>query len=113
MAKKICLIPARGGSKRIKDKNIKKFFGKEIIFYSIDKAFKSKLFDKIIDSTNSKNSTEIQLTLLEVFRDLGRTFCFDFRGPIGLTTNLPKAIEQISNQHFQIFGPCRVIIAEI
>ena len=42
---KICLIPAREGSKRIKNKNIKKFFGKEVIFYSIDKAFKSKLFD--------------------------------------------------------------------
>ncbi len=56
---KICLIPAREGSKRIKNKNIKKFFGKEVIFYSIDKAFKSKLFDKVIVSTNSKKIANI------------------------------------------------------
>ena len=60
--------------------------------------WKSCATARVADSANSKKSTEIQLTLLEVFRDLGRTFCFDFRGPIGLTTNLPKAIEQISEK---------------
>ena len=37
---KICLIPARGGSKRIKNKNIKNFLGKPIIAWSIQKAKK-------------------------------------------------------------------------
>ena len=39
---KICLIPARSGSKRIKNKNIKMFHGKPIIAYAIDNAIKSK-----------------------------------------------------------------------
>ena len=40
----IAIIPARFGSKRIKQKNIKMFFGKPIIFWSIKAAFKSKNF---------------------------------------------------------------------
>lgn len=49
----IALIPARGGSKRIKNKNIKLFNGKPIIQYSIDAAFSSGCFDKVIVSTDS------------------------------------------------------------
>lgn len=56
---KICLIPARGGSKRIKNKNIVNFFGKPIISYSINTAIKSKLFDKVIVSTDSKKIANI------------------------------------------------------
>ena len=44
----ICIIPARGGSKRIPRKNIKLFLGKPIIAYSIEAAINSKLFDEII-----------------------------------------------------------------
>ena len=50
----ICLIPARIGSKRIKKKNIKIFHGKPLISYAIVNAKKSKLFKKIIVSTDSK-----------------------------------------------------------
>ncbi len=55
----LCIIPARGGSKRIPLKNIKRFFGKPIIYYSINKAIKSKLFDKVIVSTDNKKIAEI------------------------------------------------------
>ena len=51
--KTICLIPARGGSKRIKNKNIKKFFGKPLLERVIKNAKKSKLFDNIYVSTDS------------------------------------------------------------
>ena len=51
--KTICLIPARGGSKRIKNKNIKKFFGKPLLQRVIENAKKSKLFDNIYVSTDS------------------------------------------------------------
>ena len=45
----------RGGSKRIKLKNVKNFFGKPIIFYTIQTLKKTKLFNKIYVSTdNSK-----------------------------------------------------------
>ena len=46
------VIPARGGSKRIPKKNIKFFYGKPIIAWSILAAKKSKLFDEIIVSTD-------------------------------------------------------------
>lgn len=54
MLKKILIIPARIGSKRIKEKNIKYFCGKPIINYSIESALKSKLFDEIHISTDSE-----------------------------------------------------------
>ena len=52
--KRLAIIPARSGSKRIKNKNIKKFIGKPIIFYSINSAIRSKLFEKIHISTDDK-----------------------------------------------------------
>ena len=55
----IAIIPARKNSKRIKNKNIKKFFNKPIISYSIDAAKKSKLFDSIIVSTDCKKIAKI------------------------------------------------------
>ena len=48
----ICVIPARGGSKRIPRKNIKEFQGKPIIAYSIEVALESKCFDRVIVSTD-------------------------------------------------------------
>jgi|TARA_B110000037_G_C17128258_1_gene509518 pseudaminic acid cytidylyltransferase len=51
--KTICLIPARGGSKRIKNKNIKNFFGKPLLERVIENSKKSKLFDDIYVSTDS------------------------------------------------------------
>ncbi len=55
----IAIIPARGGSKRIPDKNIKFFSGKPIITYSIETAKISGLFDKIIVSTDSQEIASI------------------------------------------------------
>ena len=51
--KPICIIPARGGSKRIKNKNIKNFKGKPLIVHAIQLAKKSKIFKEIIVSTDS------------------------------------------------------------
>ena len=53
MTKRLAIIPARGGSKRIKNKNIKLFCGKPIILHTLDTVIKSKLFDKIHVSTDS------------------------------------------------------------
>tara|TARA_B100001996_G_scaffold22239_1_gene17664 strand:+ start:1215 stop:1886 length:672 start_codon:yes stop_codon:yes gene_type:complete len=52
MKNNIAIIPARGGSKRIKFKNKKYFFGKPVIVYSILTAKKSSLFKKIIVTTD-------------------------------------------------------------
>jgi len=55
----VAVIPARGGSKRILRKNIKDFFGNPLIAYSIKAAKKSKLFDKIIVSTDDEEIANI------------------------------------------------------
>ena len=55
----ICLIPARKGSKRIKDKNIKLFNGKPLISYTIEVIKKTKIFDKIIVSTDCDKIAKI------------------------------------------------------
>jgi pseudaminic acid cytidylyltransferase len=50
----LCIIPARGGSKRISNKNLKEFNGKPIIYYTIKKAIESGLFDDVMVTTDSK-----------------------------------------------------------
>ncbi len=55
----LAIIPARKGSKGILGKNIKPLLGKPLIYYSIDVALKSKVFDKIIVSTDSEKIAEI------------------------------------------------------
>ena len=49
---RLAIIPARSGSKRIKNKNLVDFNGKPIIKYTIDNAKNSNLFDKIHVSTD-------------------------------------------------------------
>jgi len=56
---KLAVIPARGGSKRIPRKNIKKFLGKPIIAYSIQAAKESGCFDKIVVSTDDNEIAEV------------------------------------------------------
>ena len=55
----ICIIPARSGSKRIKNKNIKSFNGKPIISYAIKFAKSTGLFERIIVSTDSYKISKI------------------------------------------------------
>jgi pseudaminic acid cytidylyltransferase len=57
----LCVIPARGGSKRIPRKNIKDFLGKPIIAYSIEAALESELFDEVMVSTDDKEIAEIAI----------------------------------------------------
>lgn len=57
--KAICIIPARGGSKRIPKKNIRDFLGKPIIAYSIETALKSNLFDEVMVSTDDEEIAKI------------------------------------------------------
>lgn len=58
----IAIIPARGGSKRIPRKNIRPFFGKPIISYSIQAALKAAVFDRVIVSTDDPEIAEVGRT---------------------------------------------------
>ncbi len=55
----VCVIPARGGSKRIPRKNIKEFNGKPIIAYSIEAALISNCFGQVIVSTDDDEISEV------------------------------------------------------
>jgi len=59
MKKSVCIIPARGGSKRIPKKNIKFFLGKPLIAYSIQTALESGLFEKVVVSTDDVQIAQI------------------------------------------------------
>jgi len=58
----LCIIPARGGSKRIPRKNIKLFLGTPIIGYSINLALQSGLFDEVMVSTDDAEIAEVAKT---------------------------------------------------
>lgn len=55
----LAIIPARSGSKGLKDKNIKDLNGKPLIAHTIEVAKKSNLFSDIIVSTDSERYAEI------------------------------------------------------
>ena len=55
----LCIIPARGGSKRIPRKNVKLFLGKPMLAYSIETATKSGLFNEIMVSTDDEEIAEV------------------------------------------------------
>lgn len=57
--KRIAIIPARSGSKRIPDKNIKSFSNLPMLFWSIDSAIESDIFDRILVSTDSEKYAEL------------------------------------------------------
>lgn len=57
--KNIAIIPARSGSKGIKDKNIKDLCGKPLMAYSIEAALRSGQFEEVMVSTDSKHYAEL------------------------------------------------------
>lgn len=57
--KKIAIIPARSGSKGLKDKNIIDLCGKPLIAYSIEAAVQTGLFNRVIVSTDSEHYADI------------------------------------------------------
>ena len=59
MSKKIAIIPARSGSKGLKDKNISLLAGKPLMAYTIQAAIESELFDTIHVSTDSKDRKSV------------------------------------------------------
>lgn len=59
MSKSICIIPARGGSKRIPRKNVINFAGKPLIAHSIENALNSGIFDEVVVSTDDEEIASV------------------------------------------------------
>ena len=55
----LCTICARGGSKGLRNKALRKIYGKPLIAYSVRQALKSKVFDEVVVSTDSKKIQKI------------------------------------------------------
>ena len=55
----LCIITARGGSKRIPRKNIREFLGKPIIAYSIEAALSAGIFEEVMVSTDDEEIAEV------------------------------------------------------
>ena len=58
------LIPARSGSKGVKDKNIIKIKNKRLIEYTFSADLKSKLINKIVLSTNCKKVMRVKKNIM-------------------------------------------------
>lgn len=59
MSSCICIIPARGGSKRIPRKNVVDFWGKPLIAHSIENALNSGIFDDVVVSTDDEEIASV------------------------------------------------------
>jgi pseudaminic acid cytidylyltransferase len=100
----ICIVPARGGSKRIPHKNIRDFCGKPMIAWSISAAQRSGVFEHILVSTDSDQ-------IAEVARDYGAEV--PFRRPaelsddyVGTTDVVAHATEWALAQRWNIEAVC-------
>ncbi|MBN4016344.1 acylneuraminate cytidylyltransferase family protein [Rhodospirillaceae bacterium AH-315-P19] len=59
MTRVLGIVPARGGSKRIQDKNIVDFFGRPILAYSLDAMVESGVYEEIHVSTDSRRIQDV------------------------------------------------------
>jgi CMP-N-acetylneuraminic acid synthetase len=90
--KRLCIIPARGGSKRLPGKNIKPLNGKPLVFYTIDAVLKSDMFNKVLFTSDDNTildavSNNYSSTVLEVVKR-----------PLELATDTSKVIDTV--MHF-------------
>lgn len=133
----ICIIPARGGSKRIPRKNVREFLGKPIIAYSIETALKSGLFEEVMVSTDDAEiaaiakqygasvpfmrsaemsndyagTDEVIQEVLREYKKQDREFdvvcCIYATAPFVTVENLKKAYEQIGDTYDAAFSIVR------
>lgn len=113
--KRLAIIPARGGSKRIPQKNVAFFHGQPIISYTLNTARESGLFDLIHVSTESQ-------LVFEVVRDLG--YEPDFLRPVELAEDdtpllpvLKYVVEQFAKvgnlfDEIWLLMPCAPLLAK-
>ena len=107
----ICIIPARSGSKRVKKKNIKLFFGKPIISYAIQLAKSCGLFKRIVVSTDSyKISTIAKKYGAEVPFLRSKKLANDFTPTVDVLIDcINKISSQATKYHFCLY-PCTTLL---
>ena len=133
--KNLCIIPARGGSKRIPRKNVKPFLGKPMLAYSIEAAKASGLFDEIMVSTDDfeiaevakqygasvpfmrsaetasdfATTTDVLKEVLAKYKELGKEFdnfcCFYATAPLVQSEDVVAAYERLQQSDFVCVYP--------
>jgi pseudaminic acid cytidylyltransferase len=105
----VAIIPARGGSKRIPRKNIREFCGKPVLAWSIEAAVESRLFDRIIVSTDD-------VEIAEVARRWGAEVPFTRPAELsddyaGTTEVIAHATRWMAGQGFDVKAVCCIYAA--
>ena len=101
--KVLAITLARGGSKEVKKKNIKHINGRPLIWYTIKEALKSKLIDRYIVSTDSKEIKKISLHLgAEVPFIRPKKFATDTASSVKALQHAVQYLEKKENQKFDI-----------
>ena len=116
MSKALCIIPARGGSKRIPKKNIREFHGKPIIAYSIETALKSGLFKEVMVSTDCEEIKKIsQMYGAEVPFLRSETNSNDFATTVDVVNEVIEAYRNIEMLFDKIcvLYPCAPLASEV
>ena len=133
--KRLAIITARGGSKRIPYKNIREFCGKPIITYSIEAALKAGVFDEVMVSTDDEKiaaiakeagakvpflrsaetsndfatTADVILEVLENYEKIGQTFdsacCIYPTAPFITSEKLKNAVEILENKAYDSVMP--------
>ena len=116
MSKTLCIIPARGGSKRIPKKNIREFHGKPIIGYSIETALKSGLFKEVMVSTDCEEIKRIsQMYGAQVPFLRSETNSNDFATTVDVVNEVIEAYRNIEMLFDKIcvLYPCAPLASEV
>ena len=99
----LCTICARGGSKGVKNKNIRELHGKPLISYSIEQARKSELFDHIVVSSDSEEILDIaKKSGAEVFLKRPAELASDNSGKLGVIRHALLESEKYFDTIFDI-----------
>jgi len=101
MSSVLCTICARGGSKGVKNKNIKDLNGKPLIAYTIEQAKLSGLFEHIIISTDSDDIAKISKQYgAEVFFKRSAEMASDTAGKLDVIKDAFLRSEEHYNRTF-------------
>ena len=101
--KVICFIPARSGSTRVKNKNIRLINNRPLIYWSVSKAIKSKMFNKIIFSSDSEKYFQILIKFLKKDKINYKNLIFDKRDNLHTKTK-SKIFDYLKHDLIQKFN---------
>lgn len=96
----VAVVPARGGSKGVKRKNIKLLNGKPLIYYSLHTLIKSKVFDKIIVSTED-NGIENVVKKLNLNVEISKRPKYLSKDKVPLTSVVHYESFKLNNQGYK------------